>query len=272
MQRIRAGTVTILTFGLCAASLAYAGEPAPFPDFTFKRIKVPPAGVTKRITVQIEPASMVRKPTTITLAALPRELDFSWFWQEISPSITVDGPSRMQAATSLLSRPGGPASLLAPPLQGLSDLAKSYWRELMLSTAGTRVSPAFALAVLAVESRGLSRAESRKGALGLMQLMPETARRFDVSDPSDPRQNISGGAAYLDWLMREFQNDPVMVLASYNAGENVVRRHEGVPPFPETRAYVPRVLAAWLVARNLCATPPELVSDGCVFAVGETNR
>jgi soluble lytic murein transglycosylase-like protein len=88
-----------------------------------------------------------------------------------------------------------------------------------------------------------------------------------VTDATDPAQNIKGGVAYLDWLMGEFDGDPLLVLAAYNAGEGSVRRYEGVPPFDETRAYVPKVLAAWSVARSLCKTPPELISDGCAFAL-----
>ena len=64
--------------------------------------------------------------------------------------------------------------------------------------------------------------------------------------------------AYLYWLMQEFDGDVLLALAGYNAGEGAVRKHDGVPPFAETRAYVPKVLAAWNVARNLCMTPPEL--------------
>jgi soluble lytic murein transglycosylase-like protein len=100
-----------------------------------------------------------------------------------------------------------------------------------------------------------------------MQLIPATADRFGVNDAKDPEQNIDGGVAYLDWLMKEFENDPLMVLAAYNAGENAVKSAGGVPPYAETRDYVPKVLAAWAVARGLCLTPPELVTDGCVFAV-----
>ncbi|NCO16024.1 MAG: lytic transglycosylase domain-containing protein, partial [Alphaproteobacteria bacterium] len=73
--------------------------------------------------------------------------------------------------------------------------------------------------------------------------------------------------AYLDWLMTEFDRDPVLVLAAYNAGEGAVTANAGVPPYPETRDYVPKVLAAWQVAQGLCLTPPELVSDPCVFKV-----
>lgn len=66
--------------------------------------------------------------------------------------------------------------------------------------------------------------------------------------------------------MGEFDRDPILVLAGYNAGEGSVRKHAGVPPFAETRDYVPKVLAAFQVAQGLCLTPPELISDGCVFA------
>jgi soluble lytic murein transglycosylase-like protein len=129
------------------------------------------------------------------------------------------------------------------------------------------VSPALVLAVIGIESGGRVDAVSTAGAIGLMQLIPATADRFGVVDSANPVDNIKGGVAYLDWLMKEFDRDPLMVLAAYNAGENAVKSNGGVPPYAETRAYVPKVLAAWAVARGLCVTPPELVTDGCVFAV-----
>jgi soluble lytic murein transglycosylase-like protein len=134
-----------------------------------------------------------------------------------------------------------------------------------MSTVGTRVSPALVLAVIAVESSGRADAVSHAGAQGLMQLMPDTAARFGVKNSLKPEENIAGGVKYLDWLMGEFNNDPILVLAGYNAGEGSVRNHAGVPPYAETRDYVPKVLAAFQVASGLCATPPELISDGCVF-------
>jgi soluble lytic murein transglycosylase-like protein len=133
------------------------------------------------------------------------------------------------------------------------------------------VSPALVLAVIAVESSGRVDAVSHKGAQGLMQLIPATAERFGVEDAGEAAQNIRGGVAYLDWLMAEFGQDAVLALAGYNAGENAVKRNDGVPPFAETRAYVPKVLAAWLVARGLCLTPPELITDGCVFRAGASG-
>jgi soluble lytic murein transglycosylase-like protein len=121
--------------------------------------------------------------------------------------------------------------------------------------------------VISVESAGRVDAVSSAGATGLMQLMPATADRFGVTDSTDGAQNIKGGVAYLEWLLDHFDNDPLLALAGYNAGEGNVRRYEGIPPFPETRAYVPKVLAAWQVAKGLCQTAPELITDACVFNV-----
>jgi soluble lytic murein transglycosylase-like protein len=123
------------------------------------------------------------------------------------------------------------------------------------------------LAVIAVESGGRADAVSPKGAAGLMQLIPATAARFGVGDSAVPAQNIQGGVAYLDWLMGQFDRDPLMVLAAYNAGEGAVSANDGIPPYAETRDYVPKVLAAWTVAQGLCASPPMLVTDPCVFKV-----
>lgn len=98
-------------------------------------------------------------------------------------------------------------------------------------------------AVISVESHYNPRALSRKGAAGLMQLMPETARRYGVSDTFDPAQNLHGGAKYLRDLLTLFNSDLNLALAAYNAGENaVIKNGNRIPPFRETRNYVPRVL------------------------------
>jgi len=95
-------------------------------------------------------------------------------------------------------------------------------------------------AVIQVESGFDERAVSRTGAIGLMQLMPETARQFNVDNPYDPRQNIDGGVRYLKTLLDRFPLK--LALAAYNAGEGAVRRFRGVPPYAETRGYVARIL------------------------------
>lgn len=107
------------------------------------------------------------------------------------------------------------------------------------------VDPFLARAIIQAESAFDYKARSRVGALGLMQLMPATALRFGVLDPFDTRQNISGGCKYLKWLSDYYKGDPMKVIAAYNAGEGAVDRHKGVPPFRETRAYVPKVLELW---------------------------
>ena len=101
-------------------------------------------------------------------------------------------------------------------------------------------------AVIVVESGFNSRAVSKRGAVGLMQLMPATASRFGVSNRYDPNQNILGGARYLKFLMDRFGHDVRLALAAYNAGEEAVDRNGGqIPPFSETMAYVPRVLKVY---------------------------
>jgi len=100
-------------------------------------------------------------------------------------------------------------------------------------------------AVIQAESAFYEKARSKAGALGLMQLIPATAARFGVVDPFDPVQNITGGVKYLRWLMEHFGNDFTKVIAAYNAGENAVAKHNGIPPFAETRAYVPKVMNLW---------------------------
>jgi len=106
-------------------------------------------------------------------------------------------------------------------------------------------------AVIVVESGFNSRAVSKRGAVGLMQLMPATATRFGVSNPYDPLQNVHAGARYLKFLIDRFGQDVSLALAAYNAGEDAVDRNGGqIPPFSETMAYVPRVLKIYQMLRN----------------------
>ena len=106
------------------------------------------------------------------------------------------------------------------------------------------VDKALLHAVVSVESGYSPNAVSSKGACGLMQLMPETARRYGVADSLDPVQNLHGGAKYLSYLLKLFNSDVSLALAAYNAGEFAVLKHGGrLPPSRETARYVPRVLA-----------------------------
>ncbi len=97
-------------------------------------------------------------------------------------------------------------------------------------------------AVIKAESDFDYQAVSPKGAKGLMQLMPQTARKMDVEDSFDPQDNILGGTRYLSLLLERFKNDKILALAAYNAGADLVESFNGVPPFPETKAFVERVI------------------------------
>ncbi len=257
-------------------------------DFAPRRVGLPKAG-TPRITVQIDPVEQARRlaalpkvqPRTDTpadAAAAPAPAEgaatpaivaggaYGWFW-DLVPVAANAGAGRFPAAMSALGQKPGGGGVAAPRLQHLQEVAAAHGTEILKATIGTEVSPALVLAVIGIESAGRADAVSSAGAEGLMQLIPATAERFGVTDSKDPVQNIRGGVAYLDWLMRHFDRDPILVLAAYNAGEGAVRANDGVPPYAETRDYVPKVLAAWQVAQGLCQTPPQLVSDPCVFRV-----
>ena len=119
------------------------------------------------------------------------------------------------------------------------------------------VDPRLAVSIVRAESNFNPLAVSPKNAQGLMQLIPATAKRFGVRNLLDPQQNIEGGLAYLRWLLLRFDHDVVKTSAAYNAGEGAVDRHQGVPPFPETQAYVARILGFYLATRHQPPPPPE---------------
>jgi TPR repeat protein len=141
--------------------------------------------------------------------------------------------------------------------QNLSDeKEETVTAELILETAAQKkvlelvqrlapeygVSTRLAMAVIRAESNFDASARSPKNAQGLMQLIPETALRFNVTMPFDPVQNVRGGLAYLRWLLAYFRGDVALAAAAYNAGEGAVNRYRGMPPYAETRAYVRRIL------------------------------
>ncbi|PIE11766.1 MAG: lytic murein transglycosylase [Rhodobacterales bacterium] len=245
------------------------------PDFTFRRVKPPSANhsgprITVQITPQAQPAPLSGADPLPASAAIARggSGGAEWFWNVVPDDLNAPAATRVQAALHQMSVADEARNVPTPRLQAVQAVAGQYGRDLLAASVGTKVSPALALAVISVESGGAAEAQSGAGAQGLMQLMPDTASRFDVADPLDPAQNIRGGIAYLDWLIGHFDGDTILALAAYNAGEGALRDHKGIPPYPETRAYVPKVLAAWSVAKGLCLTPPVLMSDGCVFISG----
>lgn len=140
-----------------------------------------------------------------------------------------------------------PAPVPRAPSQALRPKAASRWSPLIDKVAAEHGMDARLLhAIVTVESAYDPQARSHAGALGLMQVIPATGKRFGANDLFDPLQNLRAGTAYLAWLKRRFGGDLTLMLAAYNAGEGAVQRHGNrVPPFNETRQYVRKVTALY---------------------------
>ncbi len=194
--------------------------------------------------------------------AAPRDGSQTWFWEAHSAALAAASPDRWAAALdSLRSRRMDGQAIYEPGR--LQDIARRYEAPIAQAARKHGISELLLIAVIAVESSGKDQAVSPKGAQGLMQLIPATARRFGVRNSFDPAQNILGGAAYLDWLLRNFGEDPILALAGYNAGEGAIERSKGVPPYAETRDYVVRVFDALAAAEALCKSPADSARRSC---------
>ena len=169
---------------------------------------------------------------------------------------TLEYPaSEVREIVSVLPDPAAP--VIKQPTIASSE-PKSIEPKSILSTAALRegVDELFVRAVAKVESGMRQEAISRKGALGLMQLMPATASELGV-DPKRPEQNASGGARYLRNLLERYNYNPVLALAAYNAGPGAVTRYHGIPPYYETRTYVVRVLKEYENQLRVAGIKPE---------------
>lgn len=131
--------------------------------------------------------------------------------------------------------PPAPVVVPAPSGQPFSEIIEP-------AAARQGVDPRLVRAVIQVESAYQPQARSPKGAMGLMQLMPETARRYDVTNPYDPGANVEAGTKHLKMLLERFGPEVSLAIAAYNAGEAAVERYRGIPPYPETQNYVQQVL------------------------------
>ncbi len=131
---------------------------------------------------------------------------------------------------------------LCPSLKNFASVRADVLRAVHQAASVTMIDPHLLMSVIATESSCRHRARSPKGALGLMQLMPATARYLGVADPMSIEDNVHGGARYLAELSKRFGGDLELALAAYNAGPSRVRKYGGVPPYKETRDFVDRVM------------------------------
>ena len=138
------------------------------------------------------------------------------------------------------------------PLRSWAGDSEAFSRVVADASARHGVPERLIWAVIRVESAFDHRAVSRRGARGLMQLMPSTAKLLGVRDSFDPRQNIDAGTRHLRAMIERFPYDLRLAIAAYNAGEKAVAAHRGVPPYPETRDYVVRVLNLYAVPVDCC--------------------
>jgi soluble lytic murein transglycosylase-like protein len=241
------------------------------------------------LTLGLGFGTLVAPATTTTPAATPAvppvNLQATPFQVEQPPAPAT--PVQASATPSAQPAPPAPSAASAPPAQpvappapaapapkpSLLHLLESHnipagpFGDLIYEVAARySLNPHLLAAIVRVESSFNPRALSRKGACGLMQLLPETARRFGLrrKDLFDPAKNLEAGARYVKWLAGRFGEDPVRVLAAYNAGEGAVQRYGGVPPYKETRNYVDRIFS--LLGLSSEPEPPQAVQQDAALA------
>jgi soluble lytic murein transglycosylase-like protein len=158
-----------------------------------------------------------------------------------TPSVSKPVINKPVAMSAVAAQPMPSTKMAAAPVNALVapiDLDQVV-RE---ASSKNRLDPDFVSSVISAESNFKIHAVSKKGALGLMQLMPSTAAQLGVADPFDPRANVEAGTAHLSALLDRYNNDPIKALAAYNAGAHRVKQYNGVPPYRETRAYISKIV------------------------------
>jgi Transglycosylase SLT domain len=272
MQAIRIltaslGSAVAVTM-LCGVAMAQAPD-----EFTFKRVGPPAKDGEGLLDIQVGPKTEIRRllptrvdpETDIAQPAVTPSTEAPWFWNRISPRILDGSAQRLELATSIVeSHPDELVAFSINPDE-LERIAGSFGIHILKASVEAQVSPALLLSLIYLESGGEPGLGDRTGPAGLMQLKPEIVRQFAVTDVMNPIDNIGGGARYLEWLLDRFDGDAILALAAFNTDDAVIRAAKGVPDYPETRLFVPRVVAVWSLARQLCMTPPVKATDGCVF-------
>lgn len=168
------------------------------------------------------------------------------FEEDETPVVPEPAPAvapPMPQADSALAKPVLPTPV-SSNLAAARSAATAFDLDQVVREASSknRLDPDFVRSVISAESNFKIHAVSKKGALGLMQLMPSTAAQLGVADPFDPKANVEAGAAHLSALLDLYNNDPIKALAAYNAGAHRVKQYNGVPPYRETRAYISKIV------------------------------
>jgi soluble lytic murein transglycosylase-like protein len=193
----------------------------------------------------------------LVFAAAPCAADVYSFVDEHGITHFTDVPTDSRAVLFMKSPPPAPApeSPAVRERAAAGTLRNPYGEAISQVAREQGLEAALLHAVITVESGYNPRARSRKGASGLMQLIPATAKRFGVTNVWNPLDNIRGGARYLRELLGIFNDNMPLALAAYNAGEGAVMRSgNAIPPYPETRRYVPRVLEYYERYRSMAAS------------------
>ncbi len=223
--------------------IAGPGAAAPTADFTFRTVRPPPASARKRVILQkVEPAPA--SPETDAFRAAPGASAALRPNREVVPLLAAAGPAPAAAA------------------EAARRLMAAHGPHFRRAAAENRLTLPLLLAVALAESSGDSSAVSPRGAQGLMQLMPATAAGLRA-DPFAPHEAVPAAAAHPSSLLVRFDEDVLAALAACNAGAGAASRHRGAPPYPETRACAPRVLALFGALRSLCLHPPETARAAC---------
>ena len=206
----------------------------------------------------------VRVPVSLTATIMHRSVYFPLLALfggalTVSAALAADKPSSPYRLSPLVAQqqlyPRVPYQLDERYRIFRPDDTRPFARQIAIAAHETGLDPELVHAVIAVESAYQTAAVSPKGAVGLMQVMPETASSHGVSDPTDVAANLRAGTRHLSGLMARFDNRLDLVLAAYNAGEGAVRRHgNSVPPYAETRNYVPAVIGKYQATGQRAST------------------
>jgi soluble lytic murein transglycosylase-like protein len=183
--------------------------------------------------------------------------------EHAATTVRADQKSGRLVRTVVGVAPDAALPVAADQVAGLAALVSQIAAEM-------GVEESLVHSVIRAESNYNTRAVSPKGAQGLMQLIPSTARRFGVTDVFDARDNVLGGVRYLKFLLDYYKNDYVKVIAAYNAGEGAVDKYHGVPPYAETQNYVTRVARNLKIAREALARTEEPAAVLVASAGNET--